>query len=387
MHYKNRMKGIGALALAIVVIAAIVIGGGVLLYGANQMGLFRAQVISTGGSGSGGQSSTGNTIVLETDNGCPDDKDTVVTFTQRNVRDTTASTTFDTTGYIYKMVNGEIAGEPTTITDTTAGTVTLDCNQDYVLKLARGNAYLGNNSRILGLTSSVPGAEVVNGALKFKTAGSNMPIGLQGSQHGLLEFRLFDANNNAFNYDTNNADNTAWEVTNSTFFFNSTTAATAATALAAGEDRTWRLYFRSNNSVGEFNDQGTLILIEAPTATYKKPVCSLDNGAAGDRDGDGNLIDRRDSLTAEERVQFSSYEYAYVIGTETKVSNNQHILTCTFDALDGVNPVAADNIEIDFAARGNYLSVDGSTVKTGAADDTSSYAVVFTVQHTAIDIS
>ena len=90
-------------------------------------------------------------------------------------------------------------------------------------------------------------------------------------------------------------------------------------------------------------------------------------------------------ITTEEEKALSAYEYMYLIPADVKVSSNQHILTCTFDALDGVNPTT--DIEIDFAARGAYLSVDGKTVKVGANDDTSSYSTVFTLMDTLIDIS
>ena len=374
----HKMKGLGAGVLTVVVILGIVVGGVGLLFIAKQAGLLGAapQIIST--PGGGGQQEI--IIKTETVGNCPDNKQTTGYLTLRNVRDATASTTFDATGYLYK----EGAGQPITVTDTTAGSVTLDCNTPYTLKLVRTNADLGDNSRILALDSANEGASVSDGTLTFTPTGQRYDIGFQGSQHGLLEFRLFDSNNNAFNYDDNDATNTDYEADG--IRFNSTTSGTAATEIATGEDRTWKLYFRANNSISEFNDQGTLILIEGATTVWKTPVCNLDSGTQGLRDSDGNLVDIKGSgTTTEEEKALSAYEYMYLIPADVKVSSNQHILTCTFDALDGVNPTT--DIEIDFAARGAYLSVDGKTVKVGANDDTSSYSTVFTLMDTLIDIS
>jgi hypothetical protein len=360
----RRKKGaISAGTLAAVIIASIVIGGGGLLW-ANNAGL-----LGGGGSTPNFQFQIGGQQQQQQGpaGGCGDSKSTTLTVTLVNGEDE-AGGTFDATGYLYGA-----SGDFKSITDTTAGTATVNCGEQYTLKLVRQDANKGDNSRITEiLPGSVAGATVVDGAAVFTPLAPNVALNIKGSQHGVLEFRAFDKDNNGFMCDSD-ASCTAWEADG--VVFESTTNATAL-AVGSGGEINIELYYRANETVTNFNDFGYWILIDAGTTIWNIPSCRLDGAL---------LTDQKGTFNVNEARQFSGYEYAYRIDGD--VRDSQHTLACNFKALAGVNPGATDDIEIDFAAIGQFLGTDGVTVKRSAADDTSSSAVVFTVMDTKIDIS
>ena len=158
--------------------------------------------------------------------------------------------------------------------------------------------------------------------------------------------------------------------------FTSTTDNTTAKALAAGESLHYEIEVRSTGADTDFNDYYTLILVENPAATWKEPTIKVDGQT---------LSDVKGTLTSDEEKQFSGYEYIYKIDKPILDGGDGIVVDVYMEALAGVNPSV--DPEIDFASAGRYLSVNGVDTKVGAADDTASSNVVYTVQDVTLDIS
>jgi hypothetical protein len=122
------------------------------------------------------------------------------------------------------------------------------------------------------------------------------------------------------------------------------------------------------------------VLLEAPLTEWDEPTVRYEGVTLTEISG---LDESVGGLTSYEAKQFASYEYTYLI--TTNVEDTKRELCIDYVACAGCDP--STDLQIDFAARGNYLSVDGMTVKQGAARDDSSYTVVFTVQDITWDIS
>lgn len=294
---------------------------------------------------------------------CPDNMQTTLTLTVYNELNTTGSETFDMTGRLGTQ----------TVTDTTSGSYTINCGEEYTLKFISADGDGGDNSRIRSVKNSEGLANVrVNedGSVTFTPVSSTAVLNLGGSQHGVLEFRAYDKDAAGWMC---NSDDSCSDYETDGVIFESTTNGTAK-AIGSTDELTVELDVRATAADTDFNDQYVLILAEAPVATWQEPVLKV-NGV--------KLSDVKGSLTTEEEKQFSSYEYIYKY--DGSITDDGIVVYYNLKPNDGVDPSV--DPELDFAAAGNYLSVDGVTIKTGAAKDTSTYDVVFTVQDVTFDIS
>ena len=155
----------------------------------------------------GQDSGSGGDAIVSTISGCGDTKQSTVTFNLINGEDESGST-FDATGYLYGA-----SGHSPSITDTTAGTATLNCGEEYELKLVRTDANAGDSSRLTGIAAgSIPNAKIVDGNAVFTPIGPTATVNLVGAQHGVLEFRAFDVDNNAFMFDDGDSSATDLEL-------------------------------------------------------------------------------------------------------------------------------------------------------------------------------
>lgn len=154
-------------------------------------------------------------------------------------------------------------------------------------------------------------------------------------------------------------------------------------AITSTDELNIKLYFRATQANTSFDDFGYLILFEqgaSALTTWEVPSFIL-NGVPLEKS----------TLVGDEAVQFTAYEYAYRLsdvdnaGAYRDVVDTQQVLEVVDKPKAAQNPSA--DLEIDFAAIGGFLSVDGATVKYSAAQDDSSATVVFTVQDVTVDIS
>lgn len=295
---------------------------------------------------------------------CGDDKQATVTLNLANGLNTSGAEVFDAT---YYMIGAE--GDYETGTATTGETETLNCGEEYTLYVVAEDADNGDNSKATDIVLGV-GAKIVDGNVVFTPNKDQYALRWKGSQHGVLEFKAWD--NDAAGWMCDSDDScSAYETDGVTF--ESTTNGTAL-AVGSGGQLDLTITARATRTDTDFSDFYTLILVEAPVATWEEPIVKVDGV---------RLYDQKGSLTPEEEKQFSSYEYIYKL--EKPIDYAGVDIDFHMDALAGVDP--STDPQIDFAAAGNYLSVDGVTVKRGAAKDDSSSSVVYTVQDITIDIT
>lgn len=302
---------------------------------------------------------------------CPTDGDSTVTITLVNGEDEAAGS-FDAAGY-FLTSDGKVA---VTVADTTAGTATLNCGEEYVFKLVASNSDGGDNSEITAASANGGTVHLEDGGVRVKATRGNMAINLVGSIHGVVEARLFSNTNNAYFYDTGDAATTDYEVDGTTFI--STTDNATETAVGSGGQFEATLEYRATSAVRDASDFGYWVMLDAIPATWQEPSCYLDGV---------KLTNSKGSFTSKESQQFSGYEYAYKV--DGKIIDDLHYIRCNFKALAGVNPATGgtDDLQVDMVAIGNTLANDGVSIQRGAADDDSSATVTYTVQDFTIDVS
>lgn len=299
---------------------------------------------------------------------CPSDGDTTITLTLINGEDESAGT-FDATGYFLDSA-GNVA---ITVTDTTAGTATINCGEKYTFKLIAADGDQGDNSKVASLSGVSGGtAKVVDGGVELTASKGQMTMNMVGAKHAVIEARLFSNSNNAYFYDTGDAATTDYEVSGITF--SSTTDNTTATAVGSGGQFETSLEYRSTRATTDFSDFGYWILLDADASDYDKPSCYLNGGL---------LTNAKGQMTEKESQQFSAYEFAYK--ADGKVIDDLSYLRCNWKALAGVDADA--DVKIGMAAIGNTLANNGVSIQRGATDDDSSATVSYAVQLYTIDVS
>lgn len=363
MAKRNTWKTFGMIMIPILMIVGV-------LAGLKYMG-----VLTFGGSTEEQLGQVIGEAVASASSTCPDTLLTATTLTLKNEEDDSKDDTFDATGYLYKVVGG-VEMYDQSVADTTAGSVNLDCSQTYRLRLVSANADEGDNGIISSIVSSSDGkATLVDGgkAVEFTPVGRSYSVKVAGERHGVLQFKLWD--NTAAGWACN-SDDTCLDYEADGVSFTSTTNGTAK-AIGIGEEIDVKVYFKSTKANTSFDDFGFYILLEggASAATvWNEPSTVKLNGKTL----------QEYTLTGDESKQFDAYEYVYRV-TDEDITDEQNILELVWAPNTGQNPSA--DVEIDFASIGSFLSVDGSTVKYGAARDDTSATVVFTVQDITYDIS
>jgi hypothetical protein len=301
---------------------------------------------------------------------CPTSLLTSTQIDVQNYLNTTGAEGFDVTAYLVSS-----SGQRTTITDTTAPTATnLNCGETYSFEIVRGNSQDGDNSKAMTIIGG-SNAVIQNGVVKFTPSGGAYNLRVGASQHATAIFQATDKDGTdaAMCYGGANCAN--FQADGVTFQSTSN-----GTAKVVGTDG-WldvALEVRANLSDADFTDYYTLMLVEAPLATWQEPSVKIGGVKYSNVKGKG-------VLTPEEETAFSGYEYIYKYEKSIMDGQDGALVEFYMQAKTGVNPSV--DPEIDFAAAGRYLSVDGVTTKVGAADDTSSNAAVFDVQDVTFDIS
>jgi hypothetical protein len=117
---------------------------------------------------------------------CGSDKQTTVSLTFRNALNTTAAETIDASYVIYQVQSDGRETQVASGSDTTAGTQTLDCGQQYRLKLLGGGAV---NARVVSVYTQ--NAQVAaDGSVVFTTTAPTLTLGFSGSKHSMMKGQL-----------------------------------------------------------------------------------------------------------------------------------------------------------------------------------------------------
>jgi hypothetical protein len=348
-------------------ILLVLVGGG---FAANKMGLVEF------GGGDTEQEALKSTVEnldkkVTKDIDCPDTLQTSGTITLKNEEDDTQDDTFDATGYLYKVIDGE-EQYATSITDTTSGSVNLDCGQTYRLRLVSADGDEGDNAKINGVIVGKDASIVDNGrAVEFTPTGRSYDLKLMGERHGVLEFKAYDNVNGDW---LCNSDDTCtdYEAEGTTFVGTDN----STMAFGTSDELDIVVHYRSTKRNTSFDDFGYLILIEAGTdvaTKWQDPIVKLN----------GEVLSEA-TLRDNEAKQFQSYDFAYRV-TNNDISDASNELEINWKPNSGQNP--STDIEIDFASIGAYLSVDGKSIGYEAAKDDTSATVVYAVQDWKLDIS
>lgn len=297
---------------------------------------------------------------------CPTDGDSSVIVNVYNKLNTSGTENYDTTFYILNE-DGSIE---TSGTDTTSpSAVTIDCGRNYELVVVASDSDGGDNTKII---SSNIGTVTSKGTVKFKADQSNMNFRLMMSQHGVLQFKIYDNEDARYAYDTGDADNTAWEADGTTFTDGDNTT---AFAVGVGGYVDFTIKIQGTGVDTDNQDQYILIAVEAPVTEWDEPSVRF-NG--------GKLTDIKDTgLNSDEVKGLSSYEYVYKISDNLEDDINS--LDFYMQATGSANP--STDLQIDLFPAGWYLQTGGQTLAVSASQNDASKTVVYTTQDITVDIS
>jgi len=323
---------------------------------------------------SGEQSIIGNDDVVDSSQLlCDANNQANLTITVRNEANDQSSETYDMDATVFQRAKGSNSDESyfSAITDTTAGTLIIDCGYEYVIKGVSADGNKGNSSRFYDVVSG--NAEIVDGELVFYANKASLNIVINSRQHAVLEMRMFDNINDAYMYDSGDNTNKAWELDGITY----TSTTDNATAYTEADGIDFTLEARANESDTDFNDFGTYILLDKfDTNIWETPSVSVDGSS---------VSDITDQLTSSEKRGLNAYDYIY--GFDKPVLDGQDGIDVrvTSELLAGAS--ASEDLEIDLASKGAYSSIDGISVLRGSNKDDTSNTVVFAIQDTSVDIT
>lgn len=296
---------------------------------------------------------------------CPDTLRTAVTFDVQNPENKTGVEEYDATGYVFDDAGKIVA----VISDTTNPSATnLKCGTEYQFKLVATDGASGDNSRIEKVIG--PGS-VSDGVLNFKAEGSDMAFQLYNSQQATIEAKVYS------NIDSGylcNGDDSCLDYELDGVALQSTVNGTVYNE-ANGIDVTYKI--RAVESDTNWNDFGTYVMLELPTNVWDTPTVWVDGQ---------KLTDMKAQLNADESKAWSGYEYVYFFDQPILDGGEGVDVRVAVDLAAGVASATADP-EVDFSARGAYLSTDGASVKRGAVMDDSTQTIVRTVFDSTIDVT
>jgi len=342
--------------------------GGVFLVVLLIYGVFAGQIKIPGlASVAPGAVSDFSDAVCDSDDGL-----TTLTLSVQNLLNTTGVSTNDMGIRFY----GD--GEVVSGTDTTAGSYTLNCPGDYIVKGISASGALGD-AATFGAVKTGDATDNGDGTSTIRIRKAAQTVVLGGYVHDNIEMRAKDIVNDGFMFDS--AENAATDYDTDGVNFTGTVDNDTETAVGSGGEFHQVLYFRpTSGSISVFGDIGGIYyLIDAPTTAWNTPTVKF-NGLL--------LTEISDQLNADEKKAYTGYEFVYK--SEGYVTQQKEgILDFQVFALSGVNPViATDNIQIDLASRGQYASnSDSNVLKVGSVQDDTSQTVVHTLMDTFFVVS
>ena len=304
--------------------------------------------------------------------GCPTSGVTALAATVRNALNDSGREEYDNSVLLYQVLGTEETLF-TTGSDTTSGAYNLDCGNAYRMKLLSAS---GSNAKIIGIDAGVGAKLGPNGEyVEFSATAATYNLIIAAAQHGVLEFRAFDVDNNAYVYDTSDAVNTNYETTGVTFD-SSTDNATALT-VGAGGDFTWKFDVRTTEVQDDvdFSDFSAYVLVDAATDKWNIPSLNFD----------GKSLSQVTLDDFESRLWKGTYEYAF--GVDSAFTHKAKTLEFAIQALSGVDPGSSDDIVLTFASKGASRETSGNKVRYSGATDAASPAALFTVQTMTINVA
>ena len=290
---------------------------------------------------------------------CRESASTTLTLNVQAAKNTTGAETFDSE-VSFVGPNGIIRG-----TDSTDGSYTLNCGDDYQLVVESADGASGDNSKIL---SVLEGSGVVNadGTVSFKPVASTGSLRVGVDQHATLEFKGYD-NSNRGQLCNNDDSCTDFEADGTTFV--STTNGTAIALTNDGDFIDVTFDVRAIQTDTEFCDNGCLIGIEAPVSEYDAPTLKFEGLSL--REVKANLAG------TPAGKQLANYEYVFQYDGE--ITHDISKLSFYIDA--------STDLQVDLLAKGRVDSINGKDILVSTALDDSAATTVYTVMDVTLDVS
>lgn len=303
---------------------------------------------------------------------CPDSRSTGVTITQYNHLNTLTSDSYDQTARIYRVQADGREALAATVTDLTAGAVTLNCGEIYRLRLETA---AGKAARIDGIRSGERASVASNGRyVEFQPTGAVYNLEFDSARLGDILVRAFDNNLNGFIFSDANPSATAY--IGSGAVFQSTTDNTTPMSIGASDNVNVRFDIKANSSDSDARDFAIYVLVDASTTVWEEPDVRF-QGA--------DLVEVSGELDTFERRAFSEFEYVYRI--TTSIEDRDRRIDFQAQPISNVNPGASDDITIAFATVGAVKQTSGNEMRYSATTDASSPQPILPLQTFTLDIS
>lgn len=328
---------------------------------------------------------------------------TTVTYSVQNPLNTTVST-FDTTSYWYPLHGGS----PITVTDSTAGSVTTNCGEIYLIKSVAADGSYGDNSRILRVSPG-NGRVVGNGYVLFRSTGGTDGLTAFITPHATIQATGYDLVLNRALFGTSGTSTTAFRNTSASF---RNGANNTGFLPGAGSDLNVRFTLRTIESMTSYCDNGCLVgldLVQVKNGGYLNNYTGVSATFGDQQTNSASLpLMSLSSLTPGEISQMQKDEVLFKMADPTfdessyvtnlqaglpvnsfgggSIAAKQLKYLSVFLHTGAGAPSAANDVFVDIYGRGNYLSANGFDVFTGAFDDSTSKAAVFTGQRFGLDI-
>lgn len=298
---------------------------------------------------------------------CPDDGDASLTLNVQNTENTTGAETYDQD---FTLIGS--GGARHTGTDTTDGSTTVNCGEEYKAIFESTDGASGDNSEVIDVLQGEGATLNDDGTVSFtpKKSSYNLRVGIP--QHATLETKLYDKVDARFAYNSTKNENTVWSVDGATYYDGDNSTAFAMNN--AGDYVDMQLQLRAGQVDTEFCDNYCLVAVEAPVTEYEKPDARFEGKTLTDIKGSG--------LNDYESKQLANYEYVYKL-PEAEITRRSKFFEFYIEA----NSDASTNLEVDLLSAGKVDSINGVDLLTSTAQDDSSSTTVYAVQNTTIAIS
>lgn len=359
MKVKDANRQLMIMALAAVAIVGLVVWGA-------SAGMFSATGQATGVPPTTAPPTPGEIAQL-----CPNTLSTAVTITQYNHLNDQTSESYDQTARIYRVQSDGSEALTATVSDLTAGEVTLNCGELYRLRL---ETEAGKAARIDGIRSGERASVSSNGRhVEFQPVGAVYNLEFDSPKLGDIVVRAFDNNLNGFVFSDASGSATAYVGSGATFL--STVDNTTAMAIGASDSLNLRFDMKANGSTADARDFSLLVLVDASTNVWEEPVLFFQGQELREITGELDTFERR---------AFSDYDYVYRI--TTTIEDRDRRLEFTTQPISGVNPGSSDDIEIAFAVSGASKQTSGNAMRYAATTDASSPQPILPLQTFTLNI-
>ena len=360
MHNNKQGKNETIVYIAVIALAAVAV---VALLG--FMGVFKTQQAAIGVpvANVSGQLAQQQAAAITN---CGSTKQTAVTFNVKNGLNTTGTQYFDMTGYVYQINPDNTETLVSTVSNTTGGSVTLDCGAAYRFKpVTDGSTY---NSQLTSVYTH--NAQLDNdGSVLFVTSAPSLALGMVGTDHSDIQVRAYDMNARAYMFNTGSA--VANQFSANGVVYTSTTDNATATTVGAGSTLDVSFDVQATSTVGNYNDEGVYVLVGSSTAnTFTKYW----DGSQTQVKFNGAVLPTA-TLTTNEQQAFSGFSQFYKIAPSNVMGSKTNTVEVSLMKSNGLT--GDNNVTIDLIPIGNYLSIDSVHVYAGAAKDDSSYTTVY----------